>query len=262
MKLLFFIVSFLASSIGSICGIGGGIIIKPVLDFTAVASLAAIGFYSCCTVLSMSAYNVFRTLGDRNGSFNGKTGTFLATGAAIGGILGNRFFTLLKESIGKDGIVGASQALLLLLLTVGTLFYTLKKDKIQTKHIENISSCLFIGLSLGCVSSFLGIGGGPFNLVVLHYFFGMDSKKAVSNSLYIILFSQIANLLMYFIGNRVPDIDLAALILMVVGGIGGGIVGRKVNRKISNEMVDKLFIGLLTLIILLCIYNAIRYLNT
>ena len=32
MYLLFFIISFGASIIGAICGIGGGVIIKPVLD--------------------------------------------------------------------------------------------------------------------------------------------------------------------------------------------------------------------------------------
>ncbi|MEI3183290.1 MAG: sulfite exporter TauE/SafE family protein [Lachnospiraceae bacterium] len=39
------------------------------------------------------------------------------------------------------------------------------------------------------MSSFLGIGGGPINLVVLLYFFSMDTKAAAQNSLYIILFS-------------------------------------------------------------------------
>ena len=32
MYILFFIISFSASIIGAICGIGGGIIIKPVMD--------------------------------------------------------------------------------------------------------------------------------------------------------------------------------------------------------------------------------------
>lgn len=33
MLIIFFIVSFLSSTIGVICGIGGGIIIKPVIDY-------------------------------------------------------------------------------------------------------------------------------------------------------------------------------------------------------------------------------------
>ena len=58
MALLFFLVSFGTSVAGGICGIGGGVIIKPVLDFWGIASVAAASFLSGCTVLSMSFYNV------------------------------------------------------------------------------------------------------------------------------------------------------------------------------------------------------------
>ena len=45
---------------------------------------------------------------------------------------------------------------------------------------------------------------------------------------------------------------------MVAGGIGGGIVGRKLNKKMDNRVVDKLFIGLMVLIVGICIYNTVR----
>ena len=32
MDILFFVVAFLSSIVGAICGIGGGVVIKPVLD--------------------------------------------------------------------------------------------------------------------------------------------------------------------------------------------------------------------------------------
>lgn len=41
-------------------------------------------------------------------------------------------------------------------------------------------------------------------------------------------------------------------------GIGGGIVGRKLNKRMDNSAVDKLFIGLMVLIVAICIYNAVR----
>ena len=55
------------------------------------------------------------------------------------------------------------------------------------------------------MSSFLGIGGGPINLVVLFYFFSMETKTAAQNSLYIILFSQITSLLTTLITHSVPE---------------------------------------------------------
>ena len=111
---------------------------------------------------------------------------------------------------------------------------------------------------LGFFSSFLGIGGGPFNLVILSFFFSMDTKTAAANSLYIILFSQAASLLATLVTASVPEFQISALILMVAGGIGGGVVGRKLNKKMDNRAVDKLFIGLMVLIVGICVYNAVR----
>ena len=49
---------------------------------------------------------------------------------------------------------------------------------------------------------------------------------------------------------------IIALIFMVTGDIGS-MVGRKFNRKLDNADVDKLFMGLMTVIICISIYNTI-----
>ena len=118
-----------------------------------------------------------------------------------------------------------------------------------------------IGLVLGLMSSFLGIGGGPINLVVLFYFFSMETKTAAQNSLYIILFSQITSLLTTLITHSVPEFTLPALVLMIAGGIGGGIAGRTLNKRMSSRAVDKLFLVLMGIIILISIYNAVHYMG-
>lgn len=120
--------------------------------------------------------------------------------------------------------------------------------------------CVVIGLMLGIMSSFLGIGGGPINLVVLYFFFSMDTKTAAANSLYIILFSQITSLVTTLITRTVPEFQLISLVVMVAGGIGGGIVGRKINKKIDGAAVEKLFICLMAVIIAISIWNTYRYL--
>ena len=60
--ILFWIVSFGASIAGAICGIGGGVIIKPTLDAFGVLSVSTISFLSGCTVLAMTCYSVIRIL--------------------------------------------------------------------------------------------------------------------------------------------------------------------------------------------------------
>ena len=147
----------------------------------------------------------------------------------------------------------------LAVITLGTLLYTIFKSRIAPRRVEGAGLCLCIGLVLGIMSSFLGIGGGPINLVVLFFFFGMDTKTAAQNSLYIILFSQAASLAVTLLTRSVPEFEWGALILMVCGGIGGGIVGRLVNKRISVAAVDKLFMGLMGVIILISVFNTVRY---
>ena len=258
MDILFFVVAFLSSIVGAICGIGGGVVIKPVLDMLQMGAPATINFLSGCTVLSMSLYSVSKALRAGDSKVEMSTGTPLALGAAAGGVAGKEMFSAVKAFFNGSPMVGGVQAVALGIITLGTLLYTINKSRIRTRTTSNKVVCLVIGLLLGIMSSFLGIGGGPINLVVLGYFFSMDTKTAAANSLYIILFSQTASLLATLLTASVPEFRVPALILMVAGGIGGGIVGRKLNKKMDNRAVDKLFIGLMVLIVCICVYNAVR----
>lgn len=136
----------------------------------------------------------------------------------------------------------------------------MNRGRIQPIRLRRKDACAVIGLTLGSLSSFLGIGGGPFNLVVLHYFLSQETKKAAANSLYIILVSQAANLLLLLIRGTVPPFDFPTLLLMVFGGILGGTVGRRITEKTNDETVDVLFRALLYLIIGICVYNFSNYL--
>ena len=257
--LLFLIVSFSASVVGAICGIGGGVIIKPVLDLLHMETVAAIQFLSGCTVLSMSAYSVGRSLLAHERQVEAKTGGPLIAGAVCGGLVGNRLFSLVKAAASRPETVSAVQAVCLALITLGTLLYTVNKARIHTRQVTSPLASGLIGLALGLMSSFLGIGGGPINLVVLFYFFSMDTKKAAANSLYIILCSQLASLAVTVLGGSVPDFAWPELGLMIAGGIGGGIAGRLLNRRMDNSAVDKLFIGLMAVIICISVYNVFQY---
>ena len=207
MDILFFVVAFLSSIVGAICGIGGGVVIKPVLDMLQLGAVSTINFLSGCTVLSMSLYSVSKALRAGDSKVEMSTGTPLAIGAALGGVVGKEMFSAVKNYFNGSPMVGGVQAIALGIITLGTLVYTLNKSRIHTHKTTNKALCVVIGLVLGIMSSFLGIGGGPINLVVLGYCFGMDTKTAAANSLYIILFSQAASLIATLISG-VPEFRL------------------------------------------------------
>lgn len=254
---LIFVICFGASIVGAVCGIGGGVIIKPLLDAFGIMDVGTISFLSGCTVLSMTCYSVVK--GRKNSQVQLKTGLPLALGAALGGVAGKWCFSLIQSVSTDKEKVGAVQAICLLVVTVGTLLYTLFKNRIRTYQITSAAVSVVIGLLLGILSSFLGIGGGPINLVVFYFFFSMSTKNAAENSLYVIFFSQTASLLLSILTGKVPEFLPVILMIMVFGGIAGGICGRTVNKKINDRHVEKLFIGLMAVMILINIYNIYRF---
>lgn len=257
--LIFFLISLLASVVGAICGIGGGVIIKPVLDAFGMLDVKTINFLSGTTVLAMSVCSYITTKLKKESLVDMRIGTLLAVGAAAGGVMGKSLFQVLTGAY-EQRYVGGVQAICLLIVTLGTLIYTILKEKLPSLKVTNAVVCLLVGMVLGVLSSFLGIGGGPINLGVLFFFFSMPVKTAAQNSLYIILFSQITSFVQTVATGSVPKVSVFLLLLMVVGGISGGIFGRKVSRKIDAENTNKLFIGLMVVIILINIYNIYQYL--
>ena len=93
---VFILVSFFASVIGCICGIGGGVIIKPVLDSFGLYSVSTISFMSGCIVLSMTAYSVLKAQLAHESVIEKEISIYLGLGAAIGGLLGKQFFDAIK----------------------------------------------------------------------------------------------------------------------------------------------------------------------
>lgn len=255
--LAYLIISLLASVAGAICGIGGGVIIKPTLDLFHLDSVATVSFLSGCTVLAMSCYSVTKSMRSGDSQIDLKVGTPLAIGAALGGVAGKEMFGAVSARFAETA--GAVQATCLFLITLGTMVYTLCKARIRTRKIFKAWVCLTIGLVLGIMSSFLGIGGGPINLVVFYFFFSMDTKTAAQNSLYVILISQCTSLLSTLLTRSVPAFSWLSLCLMVAGGIGGGMLGRVLNKHMDNKAVDKLFMGLMVVIMGISLYNMYQY---
>lgn len=257
--LVFFGVSIMSSIVGSICGIGGGVIIKPVLDAVGILEVSDISFLSGCTVLAMSIVSVTRYIRKGEIKVRVEISTALAIGAAAGGIFGKFLFQFFKRYTGNENLIGCVQAFVLILVTVGTLIYTICKKQIRTKRFEYGWIGILVGVLLGILSSFLGIGGGPVNLVVLGYFFSMSTKEAALNSLYIIMFSQTASLIQAFVTDSISQVRVGYLVVMVAGGSLGGMIGSKINKKMDEQKVDMLFIIVMIVIVGINIWNVIKF---
>ena len=189
-----------------------------------------------------------------------RTGSLLAVGSIVGGIAGYSLFQAIRAAAQQDALVGMVQAILLGLVTLLTLVYSaFLRSRLRSYEVKAPAAYIAIGCLMGLLSSFLGIGGGPINLAILYFAFSMTTKKAAANSLYIILCSQLANLVTYLVRGTVPAFPWPYLLIMAAAGFLGGMLGTRINRRISEKTTERLFSGLLAVIVLICVYNALRF---
>lgn len=256
--IIIFLVAIFATTVGAISGVGGGVIMKPVIDAVSRSMLQeTISFLSGCTVLAMSLVTLTKSRKVMQG-YDKSRAPWLALGAVFGGIIGKELFNQLRDNAANDAGISLIQNIFMVILTVAVLIYMLYKNKIHTYTFNNKGLCVLIGLFLGIFSSFLGIGGGPINLVVLYFFFSLETKEAAWNSIFIILFSQLASFITSLI-KGLPVFDTTTLVLMLIGGISGGFIGSVLSKKMSGKQVDKLFMGVILLIIFISLYNVYKF---
>ena len=252
---ILFTIAISASVLGALTGIGGGIIVKPVVDAAGLLSSATANFLCGCMVLSMSIVSIARNR--RGPKPPMKFVAPLAFGAAAGGISGNLLFGLVKKAVGNNHLVVLVQACVLLVLLAGALLYSIFKKKIKNLHVKNIPVILLSGILLGLISAFLGIGGGPVNLVLLYVLFSLGLKEAAFGSLFVIAVSQTASLILT-IAMGIPSFSACDLTAMILGGVGGGLIGSTVLKRISVNKAEIVYVVMIVAIIGICVFNIVR----
>lgn len=258
--ILTLLTALFASAIGKICGMGGGVLIKPIMDALGIFSVNTINFYSACTVTAMSGWSVVKSLRSGEKQLDLRVSTPLAVGAAFGGFVGKALYAHASALFPDPNAMGGVQAVLLFVLTLLTFIYTVKKAEIKSWQVRNPVLCSLIGFTLGALGAFLGIGGGPFNMAALYLFFSMPIKQAAQNSLYIILISQIAGLLKTFL-SPAPTFEPVLLLGMMLCGMIGSEFGSHISKRLDGKKVMNFFEASMLLVMGISIHNFCMYLR-
>jgi uncharacterized protein len=258
MIVLFLVVSFISTTVGAISGIGGGIIIKPVLDSFGILEVSTIGFMSGCTVLAMASTNLVINLKNKV-VYEKKLVLFLAIGSSLGGFLGSQLLEVIKNRVESNNGIGLIQTVILLAINLGIVIFLVQKDRVTTLNITSSLLIMLVGLSLGVISSFLGIGGGPINIAVLFYFFSLNQGDSARSSLVIIFFAQAINLIAVVIFGQIPSVNFTHLVVMILGGVVGGMFGTKISLSMTENHRTALFRVVLLVVIFINFYNLYRF---
>lgn len=255
--LIYAVVILVATTLGAFVGLGGGVIIKPILDFIGAEPRMQVDFLSAVAVFTMSVVSTGKAIRNKT-KFNKNIIAFISAGSIAGGFLGSKCIDLLSSYVNQN-IIRCVQAFILASLIAAVCFYVSKERK--SFHIKNSAAIVIVGLSLGFLASFLGIGGGPINVAVLTLFFSMNVKESAIYSVAIIFFSQLSKLTTMFLTSGIEAFShqWKTLLFILPAAVMGGIIGSKLNRKFDDKIIRKVFAAVMILLTILNVYNGIAY---
>lgn len=251
--ILYGVIIFFASAIGSFLGGGSGVIIKPLLTLFVDDTTEVINFISSVSVFSMSISSTIKYTRHKQ-KVDFLTVLMISAGSIIGGFAGKSLFDLFNGAM-SDNYAKAYQAVMLAVLLTVALLYV-NKGKVSF-HLKNRIAMLLCGVILGIISSFLGIGGGPINMMFFVLFFSMTMKESAIYSVAVIFFSQLSKLVTYLISDTVPQFDYRILFVAVPAAVIAGIIGAALNKKANESTVKKVYTAVLGIFIILNVYNAV-----
>jgi uncharacterized protein len=230
---------FVASLAAGLFGVGGGVLLVPLLVFglrrpqhvAHATSLVAILF----TAVSGAARFAFDD-----------AVLFPAAGLlALGGIAGAQVGARVLPRIPETRLRHAFGALLLLigvrLLLAGPAAAGAAATATDL-DVGRLLAYLAVGVAVGVLSSLLGLGGGVLLVPVLALGFGLDQHLAEGTSLAVIAPTALAGALAH---QRRGYTDWALGSWLGATGLVGGSLGASVALGLSPELLSRLFGGLL-----------------
>lgn len=255
--ILYSTIILFATIFGAIAGLGGGVIIKPLFDMIGVHDASTIGFYSSVAVLTMCIVSIFKQI-KKGFQFDLKTIICISIGSLIGGLLGETIFNIIMQYL-DNNTVKIIQAVLLGITLILIMIYTLHKNKFKTYHMKSKASIFVVGIFLGSISVFLGIGGGPLNVAILMLLFSLEMKESVIYSITTIFFSQVSKLGQIALTGKLIEYDLTYVPFICICAVLGGFIGTCINQKLNNQKIEKIYLALIVLLIGISCYNVISH---
>lgn len=220
---------FVAGLLGSIIGLGGGIIVVPVLTFfgftpTLAASNSLFAAFSNAIASTLS-YSRQKRIEYPIGL---KLGLLTIPGTVLGAIL-------------SVGVAPDIFKILFGLVLISSSVYIFLKRKIESKEYNSSKQVMlfavFASFFAGIISSFFGIGGGIIFVPLMVVVMGIGMKKAAPTSQLILLFASFSGLVTHSILGH-PDYYQA--LLLSIGAFIGGIIGARLSLEIREKNLQLL----------------------
>jgi uncharacterized membrane protein YfcA len=222
MEISLILVGILVGTLSGFFGIGGGMILVPILMLLGIDIKEAIGI-SIVQMVFSSIYGSY--LNHKKGSLVVGEGIWVGVGGFFGGFIGAYVSTLVSATALEYLFM------MLLIFALYRLFTSKFKDDAVVKSLNPI--LLFaVGGMIGVFAISLGVGGSILLTPILVGFLHYPIKKAVSAGLFFVAFSSIAGLISHL---SVGHIDLERGLYVAVASLLGVYGGIWLKEHVSSS---------------------------
>jgi uncharacterized membrane protein YfcA len=271
LEILAFVAAIGAGLFGSLAGIGGGLIIVPLLTVALGVDIKHAIAASLLGVIAVSTAAAASYL--QHGLVDRRLGLTLLLATAAGGIVGGYIGGLLSAQV-LAAIFGVVLVLVAIQMLRGRRAAPAAVSgeptglEFDASYVEpttgeevlyrarRVGLGTAISLLAGALSGLLGIGGGVVNVPTMNLVMGIPIRAALTTSTYMLGATAAASAVIYFSRG---DIDPTIAAPVVVGVFIGARIGARLQRRVPQQALQLLFVVVAAFFAVQMLLRAVGY---
>lgn len=228
-QLLFLgVVGVIGGLLAGLVGVGGGIVFVPGLVYVAGWNIKEAVAASLVIIIFASITGTIRNARSED-PVNWRVAALLSLAVAPASLIG-----VAISRVSSDTVVEIVFSIILLLLAYPTARG--RPDFDESKKIP-VFWVFVAGIFIGALSGLVGVGGGVVMVPLMVLGMGIGTKRAVSTSLAVIMFTGVVGSIGYIAtGFRDPE-QLLSLPPLIVGSMIGAWIGVKIRDPLPENVV-------------------------
>jgi uncharacterized membrane protein YfcA len=238
------LVGFAVGILIGMSGVGGGVLLLPVLIFgLRVPPIVAVGsdaLFNFFTKIPASLMHL------KSGTVRRKVVIALAVGSIPGSICGVKLLMYIRHLYG-DGVnsfIKTAVGVLLIIVPILLLFQKRIEERVANRppSMKGFAGMALIGLGAGFLVGMTSVGSGSIIMMLLLLFYRFPPKVNVGTDIvHAVILTGVTSLMHFKLGN----VDPRLVISLLIGSIPGGLLGSHFATRIPTLWLRRVLCTLL-----------------
>ncbi|SFD23444.1 hypothetical protein SAMN02799633_03165 [Bacillus sp. UNCCL81] len=240
-----------AGTVGSLIGLGGGIIIVPMLlnidHFLSAFSTVPIHVAVGTSLITIVFSSLSSTLSyHKQKRIDYKSGILFLIGSVPGSLLGTYINSLLNTE-------RFTLFFGIFLICISVFLFVSSKLNKKAKEVHkgvirtytneegeaytysySLPLAISLSICIGIISGLFGIGGGILLVPMMAFLFGFPPQLAVATSMFVVMFTTLGSSISYI---ALGEVNFYYILLLIPGAWFGGKIGAYINQKLKTETI-------------------------